>query len=104
MTKGDMSEPVKTQYGYHLIEVTDITPEQQLTYDQVKEKIKTILLSNKQEYTWEAWLTAKQAELGVAYRKGYAPASGINTEYELLPSTSTSGTTTTTKATSSDGT
>ncbi|OFW59853.1 MAG: hypothetical protein A2133_07395, partial [Actinobacteria bacterium RBG_16_64_13] len=39
LQKDALSQPVKTQYGYHLIEVTDITPEQQLGYDQVKERI-----------------------------------------------------------------
>ncbi len=37
-----VSEPVKTQYGYHLIEVTDITPEEQLGYDRVKESIRSV--------------------------------------------------------------
>ncbi len=44
LQKGELSEPVKTQYGYHLIEVTDITPEDQLAFDQVKENIKSTLL------------------------------------------------------------
>ena len=44
LNKGELSQPVKTQYGYHLIEVTDITPEKQLAYDEVKENIKSTLL------------------------------------------------------------
>jgi foldase protein PrsA len=75
LQKGDLSEPVKTQYGYHLIEVTDITPAQQLAYDQVKESIKSALLSQKQADTWNAWLAEKEAGLGVVYKEGYAPAS-----------------------------
>jgi len=80
LQKGDLSEPVRTQYGYHLIEVTDITPEQQLSYDQVKETIKSALLAQKQADTWQAWLAEKKTELGVVYRDGYAPSSTPNSE------------------------
>ena len=97
LKKGELSEPVKTQYGYHLIEVTDITPEQQLAFDQVKETIKTALLTQKQSDTWQAWLSAKEAQLGVVYRDGYAPPART-TATTLKPgksTTSTSGATTT---------
>ena len=35
------------EYGYHLIQVTDITPEKQMPYDQVKEKIRSALLASR---------------------------------------------------------
>jgi foldase protein PrsA len=72
---GEISQPVKTQYGYHVIEVTDITPERQLAYDQVKENIKTALLEAKQAEAWEQWLTLTQVRLGVQYLAGYRPDS-----------------------------
>jgi len=97
MQKGDLSEPVKTQYGYHLIQVTDITPKKQLAYNQVKENIRTALLEQKQTQTWEKWLAKKQAELGVSYREGYAPSSAVGLQQapdevpELKPTTTTGG-------------
>lgn len=90
--KGDLSEPVKTRYGYHIIQVTDITPERQITYDQVKETIRTTLLNQKLTKTWEAWLAGKVAELGVAYRDGYAPSGqspGAELNRHLAPATTT---------------
>ncbi len=88
LSKGELSQPVRTQYGYHLIEVTDITPEQQLSYDEVMESIKSTLLELKQTQTWQEWLVGKEAELGVRYRAGLEPptASGGTSE----PSTETS--------------
>lgn len=83
LQKSDLSEPVKTQYGYHLIQVTDITPKKQVAYDQVKEAIRTALLGQKQTEAWEEWLADKQTELGVAYRDGYAPSSTSDSESEL---------------------
>jgi parvulin-like peptidyl-prolyl isomerase len=73
LNKGELSEPVRTQYGYHLIQVTDISPEEQLSYDEVMENIKSTLLDLKQTQTWEEWLAGKKAELGVRYRAGLEP-------------------------------
>ncbi len=87
LQKGDLSEPVKTQYGYHLIEVTDITPERQLAFAQVKENIKSTLLTKKQSEAWDAWLSAKKAELGVVYGNGYAPPSAAQNQETAKPST-----------------
>jgi foldase protein PrsA len=89
LKKGDLSDPVKTEYGYHLIQVTDITPEQQLAYDQVKENIKSTLLEEKQADTWNTWLAQKEAELGGAYREGYAPTGKTKTTLKPLATTTT---------------
>lgn len=75
LQKGELSQPVKTPYGYHIIEVTDITPERQLSFDQVKENIKTALLEQKRAATWEKWLTLAHSRLGVEYLAGYRPPS-----------------------------
>ncbi|NLO26678.1 MAG: hypothetical protein GX113_00635 [Actinobacteria bacterium] len=75
LKSGDLSEPVKTQYGYHLVQVTDITPEQQLSYDQAMERIRSELLEQKQEEAWNRWLVKAKAEIGVVYRSGYEPPS-----------------------------
>jgi parvulin-like peptidyl-prolyl isomerase len=103
LQKGELSEPVKTQYGYHLIEVTDITPEQQLGFDQVKENIKSALFAKKQTEAWDAWLAARKAELGVVYRKGYAPASATQTPGATVKSTTTTAKPTTAKPTTTSG-
>ncbi len=89
LQKGELSEPVKTQYGYHLIEVTDITPAQQLAYDQVKENIKSSLLSLKQSDTWQEWLANMASKLGVVYRQGYKPVATTLTTVDAA-TTSTS--------------
>ena len=88
LKKGELSQPVKTQYGYHLIEVTDITPGKQLAYDEVKESIKSTLLDEKQSKTWREWLASKQAELGVEYREGFKPSPTTSSSVER-PTTST---------------
>lgn len=77
LKKGEVSQPVQTQYGYHLIQVTEIDPEEQLPYEEVKEQIKTSLLETRREEAWENWLRDAYAKVGVEYRSGYQPAWAV---------------------------
>lgn len=45
---GEVSEPVKTQFGYHLIKVEEKTAEVVKSFDEVKDQLQVNLLSQKQ--------------------------------------------------------
>ena len=92
LKKGELSQPVRTEYGYHLIQVTDIIPEAQLPYDQVKEKIRSALVASRQTAAWEAWLKAAEGKLGVVYRSGFAPSKSAITSSTMIPFQSTTET------------
>jgi parvulin-like peptidyl-prolyl isomerase len=70
LKKGDISQPIKTQYGYHLIQVTDITPAKQQTFAEVKEQIKTQLLDPKKAAAWDVWIQKMKTELKVVLKGG----------------------------------
>jgi len=53
---GKVSDIVTTEFGYHLIKVTDKQPEKLLTYDEVKEKISTYLSQQKIDEQFEAYI------------------------------------------------
>ncbi len=53
---GQVSDVVKTQFGYHIIKVTEKQPEKILAYDDVKDRLKQMLLSDKQRERFEALL------------------------------------------------
>lgn len=48
------SEPVKTQFGYHLIKLNAKNPEKEMSYDEVKEELKAGLLNEKRRKAYES--------------------------------------------------
>ena len=65
LKEGKVSEPVKSQFGYHLIKVTGINTSGIISYDEVKDKIKVALLHEKQSSTFNSKIAEWKTELGV---------------------------------------
>lgn len=53
---GQISAPVKTQFGYHIIQLLERKAAQPSTLDRVREQIRRALLAKKQEADFTAWL------------------------------------------------
>jgi len=62
LKEGEVSQPVKSQYGYHLIKATGLKGAEVTPLDQVKDQIKSSLLQQKQGEAFnskvEEWKTA----------------------------------------------
>jgi foldase protein PrsA len=82
----EISQPVKTIYGYHVIQVTGITAAKQSTLAEVKTDINTTLVNTKKSAAWQAWIAKTKAEIKVVYKDGM----------ELTTTTTVAGTATTT--------
>lgn len=53
---GQISTPVKTAYGYHIIKVEEIKEAQEANYEQSKDKIYDTLLEQKVETEYNTWI------------------------------------------------
>ncbi len=70
---GEVSKPIKTQFGWHIIEpLSDI---KETTFDSLKDQIRSQLLKKKQNDVMAKWVAglAKKFEGKIVYAVGYAP-------------------------------
>ena len=100
--KDEISDPVKSAYGYHVIQVTGITVAKQYTLAEVKDEIKSTLLTNKKSDTWAAWIKDQKTKVGVVYAKDWVPATTTSTTAGTA--TTAAGATDTTTAGATDTT
>ena len=76
LAKGELSKPVKTQYGYHVIEaVSPIRPAKTTSFDKVKASIRAQLLQQKRNEIMTKWIDdlGKKYKSKVSYASGYEP-------------------------------
>lgn len=55
MSLGEISEPVKTQFGYHIIQVDNIKPEGIQPYNKAKQKIAGDLYNQKKQQAYDEY-------------------------------------------------
>lgn len=56
MKAGEISDPVKTLHGYHIVKLEEVNPSRQLSFDEVKEKIRAEQVEKAQEALVADWL------------------------------------------------
>jgi len=79
--KGDLSKPIKTEFGWHLIEVlSEVKPAATQPLAEAKDTISSTLLQRQQNQALKAWVKDAQSKYEVTYAAGYAPASTGTTE------------------------
>jgi parvulin-like peptidyl-prolyl isomerase len=72
--KDKISRPIKTQYGYHIIEpISDIREKKTTPYSQVKEAIRQQLLNTKKNEIMADWAKDLKKDFKISYQVGYKP-------------------------------
>ena len=71
--QGEIVGPVETEFGYHLIEVTDIQEEATQPLSEVETQIRDQLTIEAQTEEFTAWLQKQKEQRNVKYLPGYKP-------------------------------
>lgn len=67
MKKGEVSGIVETQFGYHIIKVTDKKEAGKMTFDEVKERLVAYLKNQKQQEFMQEYLEKMKAGAKIEY-------------------------------------
>jgi parvulin-like peptidyl-prolyl isomerase len=73
--QGEIVGPVETEFGYHLIEVTDIREEQTQPLEDVEGQITAQLAATQQEEEFTKWIEDQKQQRNVKYLPGYKPSA-----------------------------
>ncbi len=71
--KGEIVGPVETEFGYHLIEVTEIRSESTRPLGEVESQIREQLVADLQAEEFSAWIQQQKKQRNVKYLPGYKP-------------------------------
>ncbi|UOD34140.1 peptidylprolyl isomerase [Deferribacteraceae bacterium V6Fe1] len=69
MNKDEISKPFKSRFGYHILKVTDKKPEKQLTYEEVKDDVKNIIVSEKTKKLLDDIIEKNRLSAKIEYAK-----------------------------------
>ncbi len=73
--QGEIVGPVETEFGFHVIEVTEIREEQTQPIEDVEAQITDQLAATQQEEEFTRWIEDQKEQRNVKYLPGYKPAT-----------------------------
>lgn len=87
LQEGDVSEPIQSKFGWHVIKVTAIESGRQRTLDEAKEDIRTVVLQKMQREKRAYWVKKLRdaAKISVNKRavRAYVKANDFTTPKEM---------------------
>ena len=86
LKEGEISGVVETEYGYHIIKAEKIQKGRTLPFKEVKNKIKNILMINKQESALKAWMSELRESAFIEKSLFEDPKKKLNSKFNLKTS------------------
>ena len=71
--EGEVVGPVETEFGYHVIKVTETRPAETAPLEEVKPQIREQLSQEEQFTEFEQWLEEQKEQRNIEYLPGYDP-------------------------------
>lgn len=71
LKNGEVSTPVKTSFGYHIIKRTNYKPEQVMSFNEVKTNLEQQIKTERQRDFFTKWREKTLKEADVKYNQGY---------------------------------
>jgi peptidyl-prolyl cis-trans isomerase C len=78
--EGELLGPIETEFGFHLIEVTEIRPPGETPFEEARPQIEEQLSGEQQATEFDAWIQDQLEERNVKYLPGYDPAEAAPPE------------------------
>jgi len=76
---GEISQPVKDDESYHIIQVTGIAPAKQSTLDEAKASVTATLLGQRKNDAWLVWIEQMKKKIGAVLKEGMAVTATTTT-------------------------
>jgi parvulin-like peptidyl-prolyl isomerase len=78
MKVGDVSEMIKTLQGYYMVKLTDKKPPRQLLFEELKDKLKLLLLNMEKDRLYTAWMDNLKKKAKIVYSPAVLTDKGSN--------------------------
>lgn len=72
---GAVYGPVQSRFGWNVGQVLQVTPARALSFDEVKENLRSQLDDERRQAIWRPWLTQQLEDAHVKYADAYRPAN-----------------------------
>ncbi|MEM7146307.1 MAG: peptidyl-prolyl cis-trans isomerase [Verrucomicrobiota bacterium] len=69
MSKGEISPVFPSQFGYHIVKVTDHTPARPQTLDEARNTVREKILYNRKNKTIEEWVDTAESKATISIRE-----------------------------------
>jgi parvulin-like peptidyl-prolyl isomerase len=71
--EGEIVGPVETDFGFHVLEVTEIQEEEEVPFEEASPEIDEQLSQQQQATEFDAWIQSQLEERNAKYLPGYDP-------------------------------